>query len=153
MSLLRSAVIERSPVTTALVGMVAAGTGKPCGDHRIPDDATLAQGYTIVYSVEGGEYDGAPLWAPESDAILVYQVSSVGSDRRQTEWIADRVRRTLVSRLAAGGFQVAFPDPAGMKVTSRWPEGGTPGVIVTGNTPADRVFTVPERFHLAVETA
>lgn len=151
MSTLRSSVIERKPITDALIAMLAAGTGKPCGDHDIPPGASLVEGYSIVYTVDGGSYEGAPLWAPESDAILVYQVSSVGSLRSQAEWIADRVRRTLCSRVPKGGFQVTFPDPAGFRVTSRWPESTVPAPIVTGATAKDRIFTVPERFHLAVE--
>jgi hypothetical protein len=151
MTTARSSTLERRRITDGLIQMLATAVGKPCGDHAIPPGATLLDGYTIVYSLSGGSFTGAPLWAPESDAILQYQISSVASERNQAEWIADRVRKTMTSRTAAGGFQVAFPDPAGARVTGRWPDDLVPGVIPTGSNVEDRTYTIPDRFNLAVE--
>ena len=67
-------VIDRRPVTKALVGWIATATAKPCGDHRLPLDLPPAPtppqkpaSYAIVYAIEGGGYWGAPLVAPELD--------------------------------------------------------------------------------------
>lgn len=146
---LRTAVVQTQLVTTGLISMIATATARPCGDHGSPPDGVLADGYTYVTSIPGGGFDGPPLWSPESDATLVYQVTSVGSVRAHVEWIADRVRLTMLSRLAAGGFQVAFPALAGMKVVHREPDGTSPGVIPEG-PPESRVYNIPERYRISV---
>ena len=145
----RSAVVNKKLVTAGMISIVEAGTDKPCGDHRSPEDGILADGYTYVHSIDAGSYDGPALWSPESDATLVYQVTSVGVDRSQVEWLADRVRLTLVSRAALGGFQWPFPELAGMKVIHREPDGLSPGVIYEG-PPENRVYSVPERYRISV---
>lgn len=149
MPALRSAVVQRRLVTAGLITMVASGTSRPCGDHRSPATGVLADGYTYVYSIDGGQYDGPPLWSPESDAVLIYQITSVGSTREQVEWLADRVRLTLVSRNPLGSFQVAFPSLAGLQVVHREPDGASPGVIPEG-PPESRVYNVPERYRISV---
>jgi len=145
----RSAVLQQRPVTDALIAMIATATARPCGDHESPPDGSLADGYTYVYSIDGGEFDGPPFWSPESDGILVYQIMSVGYDRDHVEWIADRVRLTMLSRSPAGAFQVPFPAMAGLAVVHREPDGTSPGVIPEG-PPANRVYNIPERYRLAV---
>lgn len=145
----RSAVLQTQLVTTGLISMIATATSRPCGDHESPPDAVLADGYTYVTSIPGGEFDGPALWSPESDATLVYQVMSVGLERTHVEWIADRVRLTLLSRVPDGGFQVVFPVLAGMKVIHRAPDGTSPGVIPEG-PPEGRVFNIPERYRISV---
>jgi hypothetical protein len=145
----RSAVVQKQLITNALISMLATATSRPCGDHQSPPGANLAQGYTYVYAIDGGSFDGPPLWSPESDATLVYQVTSVGQNREQAEWLADRVRLTMTSRLPDGGFQVAFPVLAGMSVIHRSPDGTSPGVIPEG-PPESRVYNIPERYRLSV---
>ena len=151
MTTLRSSVVAKHPITNGLIAMVRSGISKPVGDHEAPENADLDVGYAIAYTIDGGSFEGAPLWATESDAWLVYQITSVGRKRDQAEAIADRVRLTILSRVAAGGFQVAFPDPAGMKVTGREPDGTSPGVIPEGVKP-NRVYNVPERYRFHVES-
>ena len=73
----------------------------------------------------------------------------MGKARQQAEWLADRVRLTLVSRNSLGGFQVTFPPLAGMSVISRSPDGISPGVIPEG-PPENRVYSVPERYRISV---
>jgi len=148
----RSAVVQKQLVTDALITMVAAGTARPCGDHGSPPGAVMSEGYTYVHSIDGGSFDGPGFWSPESDATLVYQITSVAGGpfgRKQAEWIADRVRLTLVSRSAGGGFQVAFPSLVGMLVIHREPDGLSPGVIPEG-PPESRVYSVPERYRISV---
>lgn len=145
----RSAVLQKQLVTTALIGMLATATERPCGDHASPPTGVLADGYTYVYSIDGGSYDGSPFWSPEADATLVYQVTSVGLSRAHAEWLADRVRLTMTSRSSDGGFQVAFPALAGMTVIHRAPDGTSPGVIPEG-PPENRVYNIPERYRISV---
>lgn len=145
----RSAVAQTKLVTTALISMLVTATERPCGDHQSPPDGSLVDGYTYIYSIPGGDFDGPPFWSPESDATLVYQVTSVGSQRHHVEWIADRVRLSMLSRNPLGGFQVAFPDLAGMKVIHRAPDGTSPGVIPEG-PPENRVYNIPERYRINV---
>lgn len=149
MTAVRSAVVQTQLVTTALISMLATATARPCGDHESPAGASLADGYTYVNSIPGGEYDGPPLWSPESDAVLVYQVMSVGSERNHVEWLADRVRLILLSRVSDGGFQVAFPALTGMLVIHRAPDGNSNGVIPEG-PPESRVYNIPERYRISV---
>jgi hypothetical protein len=145
----RTAVVQTQVVTTGLISMLATATARPCGDHGSPPDGNLADGYTYVNLIPGGEFDGPPLWSPESDATLVYQVTSVGLEREHVEWIADRVRLTMTSRLHDGGFQVAFPVLVGMLVIHRAPDGAPPGVIPEG-PPESRVYNIPERYRISV---
>jgi hypothetical protein len=150
----RSAVVGLELVTDAFITFIQTGISAPStprlvGDHEAPPGADLDIGYAVVYTIDGGQFEGASLWAPESEAEVVFQVTSVGRKRNQAQWIADRARLTVLSRLAAGGFQVAFPDPAGMTVTGREPEGSTPGVIPEGVAP-NRVYNIPERYRLHV---
>lgn len=59
--------------------------------------------YAIVYPLAGGEFDG-PLGCPDNDASLTWQVTCVGSTRKQCEWGADKVLAALIgARLAVAG--------------------------------------------------
>ena len=141
---------DRQLVTTALLSMLAAGTGKPVGDHKAP--LSTEPPYCVLYSIPGGGYWGAALVGPEADADFVYQVDSVGLKRNQTEWLADRVRRSMLARTSSGAFQVTINPPLGLKVADRVPDGGPGGVQVDGDPPHE-VFSVAERFVLRVVPA
>lgn len=143
---------DRQLVTTALVAMVAAGTGKSTGDHKAPATLTPGDPYAIVYAIPGGRFWGGGLVAPDASADLVYQVDSIGATRAQAEWMGDRVRRTILARTSTGAFQVAFPAVAGWSMADREPDGGPGGVDVAG-VPPNEVFTVAERYTLRVTPA
>lgn len=163
----RSAVLQTRPVTDGLLSMLTTAftaTAHNVYDYDLPNEnemqdwapddprrPNIDRGYLVVYPVPGGGFDGAPLWSPEADGWLAYQITSVSSKRDAVEWIADRVRLTLLSRVDAGGFQVPFPVLAGMKVTQREPDGTPPGVIPEG-PPTHRVYNVPEVFRLYAES-
>jgi hypothetical protein len=51
--------------------------------------------YIIVYPLSGGVFDGT-LGCPDDDASLIWQLTCVGSTRRQCEWAADRALSVLV---------------------------------------------------------
>lgn len=145
----RSKVIETRVVTDALLAMLnAAIPGHVFYDSDPDGEASLEDGYGIVYGVPGGIYNGAPLWSPESDAILTYQITSVSSQRAAAEWLADRVRLTMCSRRDTGGFQVTFPALAGVQVINREPDGTPPGTLPEG-PPNSRIYNIPERYRIA----
>lgn len=141
---------DRQFITNNLLTMLAAGTGKQVGDHKAP--AVPVYPYSVLYVLPGGEYWGAPLIAPDADVDMYYQVDSIGARRDQVEWLADRVRRTMLARTSGGVFQVSFTNPTGWKVADRVPEGGPGGVQVEGSPP-NEVFSIPERFALRVVPA
>lgn len=141
---------DRQLLTTALLTMLVSGTGKPVGDHKAP--LSTDPPYCVLYSIPGGGFWGAGLVAPDADADFVYQVDSVGLKRNQAEWLADRVRRSMLARSASGAFQVTLTPPTGLKVADRLPDSGPGGVQVSG-IPPHEVFSVAERFVLRVVPA
>lgn len=69
--------------------------------------------YIVVHPIESGSFEaesggslGPPMTAPEADAALEYDVTSVGKDRRQAGWVADRARRVMTGRTATGALVV-----------------------------------------------
>lgn len=144
------------PVLTFL-STTCSNPGKPHVFYSEDDQvglaaADLAAGYGIVYTVAGGGFTGPPFWAPESQGILVFQVTTVGKRRDHAQWLQDRVRLSFLSRKTEGGFQVPFAPPAGWVVTHREPDGTPPGVIPEG-PPTQRIYNVPERYRLHIEPA
>lgn len=72
--------------TDAIIARLGA-LGLTVGDAEAP---SAAPPYVVVYPVAGGSTSGV-LAAPDDDAVLVYQVTCVGTSRKQTEWLADKV--------------------------------------------------------------
>lgn len=141
---------NRSTITDAFLLLLRSSTGQPIGDHTAPSQAEMTDEeffpYAIVYSIEGGELTGPPLSAPEADGEFVYQVTSVGTTRKQAEWMADRARRTVLAR-TSGQYQVEMVSPAGTKIRGRIPDGGAGPVDVEGEEP-NEIYSVPERFRI-----
>lgn len=52
--------------------------------------------YVVVYEVTGGTLDG-PIGLPNDDAAVIYQLTSVGHDRQQCAWMADKARLTMLA--------------------------------------------------------
>ncbi len=132
-------------VTDALRALISEGTNRPCGDHGSPPGGILWEGYTFVYSIEGGSFDGPPLGSPEEDATFVYQVTSVGATRAHAQWLADKVNWLLTSRDEYGGFLTDFPTLEGMSVIDRSPDEFSPGVVSEGT-----IYTIPVRYRISV---
>ena len=141
---------DRQFITNAVIALLVTGTGKAVGDPKAP--LSTAPPYSVVFSIPGGGYWGAALVGPEADADFVYQVDAVGLRRSQAEWMADRVRRTILARPSSGSFQVTLVPPTGWAVADRVPDGGPGGVQVDGSPPHE-VFSVAERFVLRVVPA
>lgn len=141
--------IDRRPITNALLQMLRDATARQIFDSVIPKGTVTPQGesWGLLHSIPGGGFDGAPMVSPDSDLALVYQVDSVGRRRDHAEWMGDTVRRTILARTVQGRFQVAFPDPPGVLINDRRPYGEVGGVDAEGDDPY-RVYTVAERFVL-----
>ncbi len=82
-------------LTDAIIAALEAA-GLNVGDAVRPDDATATAGYVVVYGLGGGTTDG-PVGNPEDDAAALYQLTSVGHDRKQAEWVADKARQVLLA--------------------------------------------------------
>lgn len=136
--------ISRQPITNALRELVSVSTSRPCGDHGSPPDGVLPEGYTFVYSIPGGQFEGS-FQNPEADATFVYQVTSVGATRTHAQWLAYKVNWALTSRGDSGSFNVTFPALTGMKVINRASGGFSPGVISQGS-----IYSVPNRYRISV---
>lgn len=152
----RQSVISQREWVDPFITFLAAACSPPGSPHafydeeKVPADADLAKGYGIVYTIDGGGYTGPPWWAPESTGVLVFQVTSTSTTKGGAQWLADRVRLSILSRADAGGFQVAFAPPVGWKITNREPDGPLPGVDIAGDS-KNRVFSIPERYRFHVE--
>ncbi|HEX9993202.1 MAG TPA: hypothetical protein VGB14_09775 [Acidimicrobiales bacterium] len=99
-------------MTDALIAMLHAVTGLDIGDLERPPGEDLP--YAVVYPIPGGT-TGGPFVAPDADADFVYQVTSVGKDRWQAQYMAGLVRRAILDRDENGAFvhaiTVAEDDP------------------------------------------
>ncbi len=152
----------RLDITEALLAMLTAATGRPVGDHTSPDDtprldAPAAQlqeafPYCIVYSVDGGSFDGPPLGAPAADTGFSYQITSVGLRRDQAEWMADLVRRCILAQNVNGNWQVNIKSPVGWSVADRLSGGAPSGIMIEGEPPY-RVYSTAERYTIQVTPA
>jgi hypothetical protein len=79
-------------------GVISAlrDVGLLVGDAVAPD-TTATQKWAVVYGGGVGLLDGT-MRDERSNASPVIQVTSVGTTAEQSEWVADTVRRTLLTR-------------------------------------------------------
>ncbi|WP_449475258.1 hypothetical protein [Streptomyces abikoensis] len=127
--------------------MLARAVEKPCGLGALPlsggQPAPLP--YLVLYPL-GGAFEGAPLADRSEDARLEYQVTVVGSRADQAEWLADRARRAVLERGAAGEWLHPITVPAGEVWTREiLGDGG-----VDQSAAAEGVVTYALRFRLHV---
>ncbi|MFJ6136484.1 hypothetical protein [Kitasatospora sp. NPDC092286] len=113
--------VQGRVVSLALRDALAAGTGRSCGYGAAPVAADKPTGNTIPYSVLyplGGTSSGPPFGDQAGDGRMVYQITSVASTAEQVEWMADKVRATLLAVGPKGGFVTPIV-PAGHTVIGR----------------------------------
>lgn len=65
-----------------------------------PAEATLDNGWAVVWPIAGGTVDGT-LAAPNDDATPEVQVTCVAYYKDQTLWVVDRVRTLLAAAVPA----------------------------------------------------
>jgi hypothetical protein len=143
--------MDRAPITAAV--LVALRTlSFEVGDGVAPrpaaGDAQPQMPYLVLYSIDGGGFDGPVFLAPEADATLVYQVDAVGERRDQVETLADRVRGCLIGRSSSTGAFTTALTPSGYKVMDRAADGSPGGVDREG-----QVFSSAQRFAITVTPA
>lgn len=85
-----------------LVGDAEAPTalsGDRTGWKGAPGQSSFRQ-YVVVYPLPGGTVDG-PMDDSWADGSYVYQLSCVGGDRSQAEWVADKSRVAMKALIGA----------------------------------------------------
>jgi hypothetical protein len=93
---------HRTALNRALVTAIAAATSKPCELAAIPASVTydgaglLVDPYSIVYPLPGvGSYANLEdVWC----VVMQYQVTNIGQNADQAQWMADASRQALTSR-------------------------------------------------------
>ncbi|RSO30047.1 hypothetical protein DMH15_26200 [Streptomyces sp. WAC 06725] len=111
--------IDRAAVSKAFRRTLAEATGRPCGLGKLPlIDAQPAEMPNLVLYPQGGPVGGAPLTDTSEDSELIYQVTAVAARTDQAEWMADRVRRVVLERTAAGDWRWPIDVP-GVDVWAR----------------------------------
>lgn len=83
-------------VLTDQVIVVLEAAGLTVGRAHAPASVPAGSGYVVVYPLAGGTTDG-DIYNPNDDALAYYQMTCIGSDARQAEWISDKVRVTIMS--------------------------------------------------------
>jgi hypothetical protein len=93
-------------------GVIAAlvDAGLAVGDHEAPDDAGRQTDgsfdkYVVVYRIPGGSRSGN-LDDPYGDAEFIYQVTSVGSSRKEVEWLCDKVDPAMLAGVSVDGRSI-----------------------------------------------
>lgn len=93
---------SRRPLSAIVLETLRSVTGRPIDITNVPAPETGAVNpappYAIIYPIPGGAFTGGPLQGVFTDGDFRFQVTSVGIDYIQCEWMADRVRRTLLGR-------------------------------------------------------
>lgn len=145
---------QKAVITTWLLEMVNSRlamelpAGQKMGDARA-EGSPLIYPYHVLYSIAGGSIGGPPLGQSSGDAVLVYQIDSVGRTRDSAERLADRLREWLVGRTPQGAFVVQVADPDGHAIHDRIVD-GTPGAPLQEGQPPNEVFTVSETYGIHV---
>lgn len=129
-------------ITDALIALLETATGKLIGDVRAPEPTTDDDPdypYAVVINLGRVQMSGS-IAAPHADVAIEYQVTSVGKDRIQADWMADAVREAILGR-DSGGYTNDLAG-TGWRCVGREPsmEGG----VVEGGQLMNR----PERFVL-----
>jgi hypothetical protein len=141
----------RLPLTRALVDVLAAGTGRPCGLGVLPraaDGQPSAFPYLVLDSLPG-EFSGPAFTDWHADAGWTYQATSVGERADQVQWLGDRVRAVLFDR-TPNGWRTHI-SVAGMRVIDRELTYDAAGEPVDGSQGG--IVTYVQRFTITVTPA
>lgn len=141
----------RLPLTRALMNVLAAGTGRPCGLGVLPrtaDGQPPAFPYLILDSLPG-EFSSPSFADWHADATWTYQATSVGERADQVQWLGDRVRAALLDR-TANGWRTDITAP-GIRVIDRQLTYDADGEPVDGSHGS--IVTYVQRFTITVTPA
>lgn len=136
-------------ITTSLITMLstAVGQGIPWGDNSAPT-IVPNKPYGIVYDISGGNTWGS-LALPDAGGSAHLQVTYISTLPASARWLRDLGRATILSRLASGAHQVAWPAMTnGLSVINRYlTEWG--GCIPSGDPPK-QLFAYMDRYGIDV---
>ena len=79
-------------LTDEILTVAAAATGKQLGDGTAP--ATPVFPYAVLYPLPSPDHAG-DLGTPDRDRGWLYQTTSVGATREQTQWMADEIETAM----------------------------------------------------------
>ncbi len=79
-------------LTDEILTVVAAATGKQLGDGTAPASPVFP--YSVLYPLPSPDHDG-DLTTPDRERGWLYQVTSVGSTREQTQGMADAIATAM----------------------------------------------------------
>ncbi|TQF05563.1 hypothetical protein E6W39_29205 [Kitasatospora acidiphila] len=136
-------------ISLAVQAALASATGRSCGYGAAPLVADKPTGntipYCVLYPLGTAPMDGPPFGDADADAKVLVQVTSIGSTAEQAEWMADKVRTTLLGRTVNSGFATPI-TPTGFAVMGRELDKSDGISVVSG------VYSYVERFALHVTT-
>lgn len=129
----------RTHTDAMLAAVIAATTALsiPVGDGHRPDDPAVP--YAVVHNLPSGMFDGS-LSAPNDDGSPLFQVSSWGASREQSQGVADRIRDHL---LTPGTVTIVGRAVLRVELST---VGGTFRADDDGESPA--LFHTPDRYRL-----
>lgn len=126
----------------AVQTMLATVTGKECYVIEIPEKPETP--YIILYPLVQPRGGGS--WAnPEEDRDVVYQVTSVGVDRRQVRWVQGKVEEGFLNRAGGGGYQYPITPASGAGV--QWRLSDSLGAIVRSG---DELFKADDTYRVRI---
>lgn len=100
--------------------------------------AGLTAPYVVVYTIPGGRVLGT-LENPHEDGEIVYQVTCVGTSRKQAEWLSDKAR-VLLDRFPVADRSITFVGQDGFAGVRREDDVSPPLFL---STPRFTVTTTP----------
>lgn len=98
-------------LTDQVIAKLTTG-GLTVGDAVAPATVPAGSGYVVVYPLAGGTFDGTVIDS-DDDTRAVYQLTAVGSSRKQAEWVADEARvimKTATWTLTNRGVILVHPE-------------------------------------------
>lgn len=136
-------------VVEALQQIVVDGAPLVVGDADVPDDVgwkdTAGESEFVPYCVvwpQTGAFDGN-LSGADHNAIWSFQVTSVGSTRRQAAWLSDAVHEQLrPSNVALDGYRVMRIEPLGRGDIRRDDDQGRPPLFYAADV--YRLYSTPD---------
>lgn len=148
--------IDRRPVTNAVLTMLADASKLPVGRGRIPTNPGLH--YYVLYPLPV-TVSGPPLADENEDLTVVYQVTSVSlpdpskpgtsGSAEQVEWMADKARAAFLARNPISGRWLHELNVAGAAVMCRELDTEPGG----SNDPGDAIMSYVQRFKVTLTPA
>ena len=136
-------------VSLAVTSTISTGTGRSCGYGTAPTASSQPTAATLPYAVLyplGQVSSGPPFGDAHADSRVLFQVTSVASTAEQVEWMADKVRTTLLGRASkGGGFATPITIPGG-SVMDRSLDKEEGGAVSGG------VYSYVQRYGITVTT-